>query len=114
MDCIDCGRERREDEPCYTWGVTFEDDHVTRKGNLCPKCFRRREDEYLANLPPEPAKAGPGWWSRTNHPVLMWDGPLDFTDIPDDPREARRKLSAKLQEVGDQLWAAMQKLKGWN
>lgn len=113
ITCVDCGRVRAEPEELHRWGISFEEDHVTPKGVHCPDCFKKRKAECLPAMPPEPATAGPGWYGRTDRPVLMWDGPLDFSSIPDDPREARRVLSAKLQSVGDQLWAAMRALKEW-
>lgn len=89
--------------------------------------WNRVREEHLGNLPErigamvsgeflqEPAKAGPGWRNRpaSDAPVIAWDGPLDFRSIPDERREARRMLSAKMMEVGDQLWAEIRQLKGW-
>lgn len=39
---------------------------------------------------------------------------MGFEEYPDDPKEARRWLSEKLNALGDECWVAMQDQRGWD
>lgn len=111
MTCLHCGQTTTDTEEMWRWGVRLEEDRVTLIGYLCPPCF----EEWKAAMQPVPVtKVIPMDWSgQTNTNALTWRGALEFATLPDEPHAARQMLAAKLGEVGDQIWEAMRKLKGW-